>query len=34
MDGSLLQWTRPQQVVGLAVAIALGWLITTTRTAA
>ena len=34
MDGSLLQWTRTQQVVGFAVAIALGWLITTTRSAA
>ena len=34
MDGSLLQWTRMQQVVGVAVAIALGWLITTTRSAA
>ena len=34
MDGSLLQWTRTQQVVGVAVAIALGWLITTTRSAA
>jgi len=34
MDGSLLQWTRAQQVVGIAVAIALGWLITTTRAAA
>ena len=34
MDGSLLQWTRTQQVVGLGVAVALGWLITTTRAAA
>ena len=34
MDGSLLQWTRPQQLVGIGVAIALGWLIITTRTAA
>jgi hypothetical protein len=34
MDGSLLQWTRTQQAVGVAVAIALGWLITTTRSAA
>jgi hypothetical protein len=33
MDGSLLQWTRTQQAVGVAVAIALGWLITTTRSA-
>jgi len=34
MDGSLLHWTRTQQVVGLAVAIALGWLISTTRAGA
>ena len=34
MDGSILQWSRAQQLVGLAVAIALGWLITTTRTSA
>lgn len=34
MDGSLLQWTRTQQVVGVAVAIALGWLISTTRAGA
>jgi hypothetical protein len=34
MDGSILQWSRVQQLVGLAVAIALGWLITTTRTSA
>ena len=34
MDGTLLQWTRTQQVVGLGVAVALGWLITTTRAAA
>src|SRR6187551_1613717 len=34
MDGSLLQWTRTQQVVGVGVAIALGWLISTTRAAA
>jgi len=34
MDGTLLQWTRTQQVVGVAVAVALGWLISTTRTAA
>jgi hypothetical protein len=33
MDGTLLQWTRTQQVVGLAVAVALGWLISTTRAA-
>ena len=34
MDGTLIQWTRSQQVVGVAVAIALCWLITTTRSAA
>ena len=34
MDGTLLQWTRTQQVVGVAVAVALCWLITTTRSAA
>lgn len=34
MDGSLLQWTRTQQIVGIAVTIALGWLISTTRAAA
>lgn len=34
MDGTVTQWSRPQQVVGLAVAIGLGWLIITTRSAA
>jgi hypothetical protein len=34
MDGTLLQWTRTQQVVGVAVAVALGWLISTTRAGA
>jgi len=34
MDGTLVQWTRTQQVVGVAVAVALCWLISTTRTAA
>ena len=34
MDGTLLQWSRTQQCVGLAVAVALGWLISTTRAAA
>jgi len=33
MDQTLLQWTRTQQVVGIVVALALGWLITTTRAA-
>ena len=34
MDGTLLQWSRAQQVVGIIVAVALGWLISTTRAAA
>jgi len=34
MDGSLLSWSRTQQAVGLGVAIALCWLISTTRAAA
>jgi hypothetical protein len=34
MDGTLLQWSRTQQIVGVAVAVALGWLITTTRATA
>jgi hypothetical protein len=34
MDGTLINWTRTQQVVGVSVAIALGWLIVTTRAAA
>lgn len=34
MDGTLLHWTRTQQVVGVALAVALCWLITTTRSAA
>ena len=34
MDGSIAQWTRVQQVVGIAVAVALCWLISTTRAAA
>jgi hypothetical protein len=34
MDGTLLHWTRTQQIVGVAVAVALGWLISTTRAAA
>jgi hypothetical protein len=34
MDGTLLQWTRTQQAVGVAVGIALCWLISTTRSAA
>jgi hypothetical protein len=33
MDGTLLNWTRTQQVVGVAVAVALCWLISTTRAA-
>ena len=34
MDGSILTWTRLQQAVGLGVAVALCWLISTTRAAA
>jgi len=34
MDGSIAQWSRVQQVVGVAVAIALCWLISTTRASA
>ena len=35
MDGTLVQWTRTQQVVGIGVAVAsLTWLISTTRSAA
>ena len=33
MDGTLLQWSRTQQLVGVAVAVALTWLIATTRAA-
>jgi hypothetical protein len=33
MDGTLLQWSRTQQAVGVAVAVALAWLIATTRAA-
>ena len=33
MDGSILQWSRTQQVVGVTVAVALCWLIATTRAA-
>jgi hypothetical protein len=33
MDGTLSQWTRTQQVVGVGVAVALAWLIATTRAA-
>jgi hypothetical protein len=31
MDGTILNWTRTQQVVGVVVAVALCWLIATTR---
>jgi hypothetical protein len=31
MDGSIVNWTRTQQVVGVVVAVALCWLIATTR---
>jgi len=33
MDGTIGQWTRGQQMVGVGVAVALGWLIATTRAA-
>jgi hypothetical protein len=33
MDGTILNWSRTQQVVGVAVAVALCWLIATTRAA-
>ncbi len=33
MDASVLQWSRAQQAVGLAVAAGLGWLIATTSAA-
>jgi hypothetical protein len=33
MDGTILNWTRTQQVVGVVVAVALCWLIATTRAA-
>ena len=33
MDGTIMQWTRTQQAVGVAVAIALCWLISSTRAA-
>jgi hypothetical protein len=31
MDGTIAQWTRTQQLVGVAVAVALCWLISSTR---
>lgn len=33
MDGSILGWTRTQQMVGVLVAIGLGWLIASTAAA-
>ena len=33
-DGSVLQWSRVQQIVAIAVAAGLGWLIVTTRAGA
>jgi hypothetical protein len=33
MDASILNWSRTQQVVGVVVAVALCWLIATTRAA-
>jgi hypothetical protein len=34
MDGSVLHWSRPQQLVALAIAIGLCWLIATTSATA
>ena len=34
MDGSVLHWSRPQQLVALAIGIGLCWLIATTSAAA
>jgi hypothetical protein len=34
MDGTIAQWSRTQQVVGMAVAVALCWLISSTRAGA
>jgi len=33
MDGTIVNWSRTQQVVGVVVAVALCWLIATTRAA-
>ena len=33
MDASIASWTRTQQLVGLAVALGLGWLIASTSAA-
>jgi hypothetical protein len=33
LDTSILNWTRTQQVIGVLVAIGLGWLIATTAAA-
>ena len=33
MDGSIVNWSRTQQIVGAVTAIALCWLIATTRAA-
>ena len=33
MDGSVLQWSRPQQLVAVAVFAGLAWLISTAQTA-
>ena len=33
MDGSIVNWSRTQQIVGAVVAVALCWLIATTRAA-
>jgi hypothetical protein len=33
LDGSVLQWTRAQQLVGVLIFLGLAWLISATRTA-
>jgi hypothetical protein len=30
MDGTVLQWSRSQQIVGIGIAVAMTWLIATT----
>ena len=30
MDGTVLQWSRPQQLTAIGIAVALAWLIATT----
>lgn len=33
LDGSVLQWTRVQQLVGVLIFLGLAWLISATRAA-